>query len=296
MPATDTGASSGKFTFLLVHAHPDDECSGTGGLLARSAMEGHTSVLITCTNGDRGEVKGLPSLHPQESTEDRRRLAEIRQRELEKAARILGITHLHQLGYSDSGMDGWESNGRPEAFANVDLTEAGEKIACFIRQYRPEVLVTYDEQGGYGHPDHLMAHRAAMAALEIAEDDTRLRESGLAPWRVRKVYHTAWARSQLLRTWRWMKRFGRKTPLDDPGFDESKYGTPDEMITTKIDVNHVRRKKMRALFTHKSQMSGNFFWWFFRLAGRWVYNEESFVCARSDMPVNQVERSIFEGL
>ncbi len=296
MPATDAGASSRAFTFLLVHAHPDDECSGTGGLLARSAMEGHTSVLITCTNGDRGEVKGLPSLHPQESAEDRRRLAEIRQRELKQAARILGITHLHQLGYSDSGMDGWESNGRPEAFANVDLTEAGEKIACFIRQYRPEVLVTYDEQGGYGHPDHLMAHRAAVAAVEIAEDDTRLRESGLAPWRVRKVYHTAWARSQLLRTWRWMKRFGRKTPLDDPGFDETKYGTPDEMITTKIDVNRVRRKKMRALFTHKSQMSGNFFWWFFRLAGRWVYNEESFVCARSDVPAGKTERSIFEGL
>jgi LmbE family N-acetylglucosaminyl deacetylase len=296
MPTTDTGVSSGKFTFFLVHAHPDDECSGTGGLLARSAMEGHTSVLITCTNGDRGEVKGMPSLHPQESAEDRRRLAEIRQRELEEAARILGITHLHQLGYSDSGMDGWESNGRPEAFANADLTEAGEKIACFIRQYRPEVLVTYDEQGGYGHPDHLMAHRAAMAALEIAEDDTRLLESGLDPWRVRKIYHTAWARSQLLRTWRWMKRFGRKTPLDDPDFDESKYGTPDELITTKIDVNRVRRKKMRALFTHKSQMSGNFFWWFFRLAGRWVYNEESFICVRSDMPVDQVERSIFEGL
>ncbi|MEE9240927.1 MAG: PIG-L family deacetylase [bacterium] len=296
MPGTDTGASSRAFTFLLVHAHPDDECSGTGGLLARSAMEGHTSVLITCTNGDRGEVKGLPSLHPQENAEDRRRLAEVRQRELEEAARILGITHLYQLGYSDSGMDGWESNGRSGAFANADLTEAAEKIACFIRQYRPEVLITYNEQGGYGHPDHLMAHRAAMAAVEIAEDETRLQESDLPPWRVRKIYYTAWARSKLLQTWRWMRWFGRKTPLDDPDFDESKYGTPDEMITTKIGVNPVRRKKMRALFTHKSQMGGNFFWWFFRLAGRWVYNEESFVCVRSDMPVNKVERSIFEGL
>ncbi len=238
----------------------------------------------------------MPSLHPQESAEDRRRLAEIRQRELEEAARILGITHLHQLGYSDSGMDGWESNGRSGAFANADLTEAAEKIACFIRQYRPEVLITYNEQGGYGHPDHLMAHRAAMAAVEIAEDKTRLQESGLPPCRVRKIYYTAWARSKLLQTWRWMRWFGRKTPLDDPDFDESKYGTPDEMITTKIGVNPVRRKKMRALFTHKSQMGGNFFWWFFRLAGRWVYNEESFVCVRSDMPVNKGERSIFEGL
>ncbi len=296
MPVMDTSISSRGFILFLVHAHPDDECSGTGGLLARSAREGHTSVLITCTNGDRGEVKGLPFLHPKKSAEDRRRLAEVRQWELEQAAEILGITHLHQLGYSDSGMDGWESNVQSNAFANADLTEAAEKIARLIRQYRPEVFITYNEQGGYGHPDHLMTHRAAMAALEIAEDEIRLRDSGLAPWRVRKVYHTAWARSQLLRTWWWMSRLGRKTPLDDPDFDESKYGTPDEMITTQIDINPVRRKKMRALFTHKSQMGGNFFWWFFRLAGRWVYKQESFVCVRSDVPVRKGERSVFEGL
>lgn len=296
MPAEVAGVTSRRFTLFLVHAHPDDECSSTGGLLALSAREGHTSVLVTCTNGDRGEVKGFSDLRPQERREDRHRLAEIRSRELERAGQILGIAHIHQLGYSDSGMDGWESNGHPGVFAKVDLTEAAEKIARLIRQYRPDVLVTYNELGGYGHPDHLMAHRAAMAALEIAEDECRLRDSGLAPWRLRKVYHTAWARSKLLRTWRWMKRLGRKTPLDDPNFDATQYGTPDELISTSVNIDSVRKVKMRALFSHKSQMDGNFFWWFFRLAGKFLFNEETFVLVRSDVPVRDGERSVFEGL
>jgi N-acetyl-1-D-myo-inositol-2-amino-2-deoxy-alpha-D-glucopyranoside deacetylase/mycothiol S-conjugate amidase len=264
-------------------------------LIARTAEEGHTSILVTCTNGDRGEVKGL-SLHPKKNPEDRRRLAEIRQQELEQATQILGLTHLYPLGYPDSGMDGWESNGQPEAFSNTDLNEVAEKIARLIRQHRPEVLITYNERGGYGHPDHIMAHRAAIAALDVAADEAMMEESNLEPWRVPKVYHTAWARSQLLRTWRWMQRMGRKTPLSDPDFDESKYGTPDEEITTKIEVGPVRKKKWRALFTHKSQMGGNFFWWFFRLTGRWLFAEESLVCVRSDVPIPKMERSVFEGL
>ncbi len=291
MPSPENTRS--RFTLLLVHAHPDDECSGTGGLILRCAQEGHTSVLITCTNGDRGQVRGL-RLRPETSAGDRRRLADVRQGELERAAGILGLTSCHQLGYPDSGMEGWESNGRAEVFANADLGEAAERIARIIREHRPDVLVTYNEGGGYGHPDHIMTHRAAMAALDVAADPARL--SGLPPWRVRKVYHTAWSRSRMLRTWRWMRRLGRKTPLDDPNFDPAKFGTPDEEITTRIDVSSVRRKKWRALFIHKSQTGNNFFWWFFRLTGRWLFPEEGFVLVRSDVPAGKREASVFEGL
>ncbi|MFP6868672.1 MAG: PIG-L family deacetylase [Nitrospinota bacterium] len=295
MSASQPGSPSRRHTLLLVHAHPDDECSGTGGLIVRCAQEGHTTVLITCTTGDRGEANGLRLL-PRERAEDRRLLAEVRQRELEAAVRILGLSHHHQLGYGDSGMKGWKSNGLAEVFANADLGEAAEKIARFIREYRPDVMITYDEKGGYGHPDHVMAHRAAMAAAGVAADRDHLADSGLAPWRVKKIYHTAWARSRLLRTWRWMRRIGKKTPLDDPDFDETQVGTPDEEITTRIDIRSVLKKKWRALFSHKSQMGNNFFWWFFRLAGRWIFPDESFVLVRSEVPSSKAERSIFEGL
>lgn len=293
MSNPEAGNASRKFTLLMVHAHPDDECSGTGGLIARCAEAGHTTVLITCTNGDRGQVIGL-SLNPEESVEDRRELAEVRRRELEGAARILGLSHLYQLGYHDSGMAGWESNKLGEVFANADPDEAAEKIARIIREHCPDVLITYNEQGGYGHPDHLMANRSAMAALDLAADPRRLTD--LPPWRVKKVYHTAWARTRLLRTWRWMRILGKKTPLDDPDFDETKYGTPDEEITTQVNVNPVRKKKWRALFTHKSQIGNNSFWRVFRLARRWLYPDESFVLIRSDVASPESESCVFEGL
>ena len=110
---------SGPYTLLAVHAHPDDESSGTGGLLRLAANHGHTTVLVTCTNGELGEVKD-PSLrlNPLEQPEDRKRLAQVRQEELSQAATILGITHLHRLGYHDSGMQGWDTNFWAHAFIN----------------------------------------------------------------------------------------------------------------------------------------------------------------------------------
>ena len=293
MSNPEDGNPSRKFTLLMVHAHPDDECSGTGGLIARCAEEGHTTVLITCTNGDRGQVLGL-SLNPDESAEDRRSLAEVRRRELEGATRILGLSHLYQFNYPDSGMEGWESNKLGEVFVNAEPGEVAEKIARIIREHRPDVLITYNEQGGYGHPDHLMANRSAMVALDLAADPGRLID--LPPWRVKKVYHTAWARTRLLRTWRWMRILGKKTPLDNSDFDEIKYGTPDEEITARVNVIPVHKKKWRALFTHKSQIGNNSFWRVFRLGRRWLYPDESFVLIRSDVPSPESESSVFEGL
>lgn len=287
-----------RHTLLLVHAHPDDECSGTGGLIARSRKEGHACILITCTNGEWGEVKDkkLGDLRPRERAEDRRRLGAIRKAELEKAAEILGVTRLCLLGYQDSVMEGWDSNQDPAAFRNADFEEVTGKIVRLIREHRPDVLVTYNEKGGYGHPDHLMAHRAAMAAADAAGDAGRFPEIGPGPWRVRKIYHTAWPRSRMMRVWRIMRLMGRKTPLDDPDFRPGSFGTEDALITTRVDVRPVLRKKWRALFSHRSQMAGNFFWWFFRITGRWLYVEESFVCVRSDVPVEPPERTLFEGL
>lgn len=295
-PAARPATTRQPYTLLAVHAHPDDESSGTGGLLRLAAVQGHTTVLVTCTNGNLGDVKDPRlRLNPRENREDRQRLAEVRHGELQRAAAILGVTHLYPLGYHDSGMQGWETNTAPQAFAQADVDTAVRQLVQIIRQHRPDVVVTYDEQGGYGHPDHIMTHRVTMAALEAATT-ARFPEAG-APWQVQKVYYTAWARSDALRTLKLLHLLGQKTRLRDPDFDPHSVGCPDERITTRIDVRPVLRAKWQALFTHRSQMHHlDFFWWFVRLAGPWLYRYESFCCVRSPSPLQGPESDIFAGL
>lgn len=285
------------YTLMAVHAHPDDESSGTGGLLRLAAEQGHTTVLVTCTNGDLGDVKD-PSLrlHPRTHPPDRQRLAEVRHAELERAAAILGVKHLYALGYHDSGMDGWEMNQETHVFAQADVMAVAARLAPLIRQHRPDVLVTYDEEGGYGHPDHIMTHCVTMAAIALAADPAHAAVGG-APWQVRKLYYTAWARSEALRSWKVMHRLGRKTPMRDPDFTPDKWGCPDELITTRVNVRSVLRTKWQALFTHRSQMrQHDFFWWFVRVTGPWLYGYESFRCITSLTPVQAPETDVFAGL
>jgi len=296
-PATTTATARKTHTLLAVHAHPDDESSGTGGLLRLAAAQGHTTVLVTCTNGDLGDVKDPRlRLQPRENPVDRQRLAEVRHAELQRAATILRVTHLYELGYHDSGMQGWETNTAPDAFAQADVETAARQLVQIIRQHRPDVVVTYDEQGGYGHPDHIMTHRVTMAALAAAAEVARFPEAG-APWQVHKVYYTAWARSDALRTLKLLHLLRRKTRLRDPDFDPQSIGCPDELITTRVDIRPVLRAKWQALFTHRSQMHHlDFFWWFVRLAGPWMYRYESFCCVRSPSPLQGPESDIFAGL
>ena len=143
-------------TLMVVHAHPDDEASSTGGLLRFAAEQGHTTIVVTCTHGDCGEVK-IPGLrlHPRQVPADRQRLALIRQEEVAHAAALLGVTHVYQLGYHDSGMAGWASNQQRQAFMQAPLEDVTGRLVPLIRRHRPEVVVTYDAHGGYGHPDHI---------------------------------------------------------------------------------------------------------------------------------------------
>jgi LmbE family N-acetylglucosaminyl deacetylase len=289
--------SAGPFTLLAVHAHPDDESSGTGGLLRLAAEQGHCTILVTCTNGELGEVHASARrLDPRYNPAHRRQLAHIRRAELAKAAAVLGLTHLYMLGYHDSGMHGWETTAEPQAFVHANLEEAAARLGGIIRAHRPHVMVTYDTNGGYGHPDHIMAHRVTVAALAAAADAAQLPTAGLA-WHVQKLYYTAWSRSEMLRVFKALHLLGRKTPLRDPDFDPSMLGCPDELITTRVDVRPVMRTKWRALFAHRSQMGQwNFFWWFLRLTGRWLYPYESFCCAQSTVPIKPPEKDIFAGL
>jgi len=149
-------------TLMAVHAHPDDEAIGTGGLLARCAAEGVRTVLITCTNGELGDLPG--GVKPDHEEHDVAAVVAARREELRRSCDILGVSHLEMLGYHDSGMMGWPQNEHPHAFWHTPVDEAAAKIAALMETYRPQVVVTYDENGFYGHPDHIQANRATLAA------------------------------------------------------------------------------------------------------------------------------------
>ena len=146
-------------TLVCFHAHPDDEVISTGGTIARAAAEGHRVVLVVATNGDHGEIPD--DLGPGETLVDRRRA------ETEASARVLGIDHVVWLGYTDSGMTGWEQNGDPDSFHLADPDEAGARLAEVLRAEQADVLTIYDWHGNYGHPDHIAVHRVGVAAARL---------------------------------------------------------------------------------------------------------------------------------
>ena len=241
-----------SLTLMVVHAHPDDEVIGTGGTLARYSAEGVRTVLVTCTLGEEGEIV-VPELN---TPEVKARLAEVRREELDQAVAILGVSDLEILGYRDSGMAGTPSNEHPASFNKADLDEATGRLVRLVRAYRPQVLVSYNEHGGYGHPDHIAAHKITVAAFEAAADAARYPEAG-APWRPLKLYYINSPRRQIRDAWAAMQERGLKTPLDDPNFDISRFTVPDDMITTVIDIGDHLQQKLDALFVHRTQIAAD---------------------------------------
>src|SRR5918996_3798759 len=157
---------------LLVHAHPDDESINSGATMARYAAEGAHVTLVTCTLGEEGEVIPPELAHLAADHDDA--LGEYRIGELAAACEALGVTDHRFLGgpgrWRDSGMMGTPSNERPDCFWQADLDEAVRELVAVVREVRPQVVVTYDSNGGYGHPDHIQAHRVTVAAVDAAAD------------------------------------------------------------------------------------------------------------------------------
>jgi LmbE family N-acetylglucosaminyl deacetylase len=226
-----------QLTLMAVHAHPDDEATGTGGLLARCAAEGITTVLVTCTDGRCGDAPG--GVKPGEPGHDPAAVVAMRQAELEASCRILDVTHLELLGYADSGMMGWATNDEPGSFWTTPIDDAAGRLGELIRQYRPDVVVTYDEFGFYGHPDHIQAHRVTMAA--VAQTDIAA-----------KVYWTTASRSSIQQLIEVMTELGGDWD-DEPGDGEPEMGLPDEQIQTRVDVHAFGVQKYDALAAHASQ-------------------------------------------
>ena len=256
---------------LLVHAHPDDESIGQGATMAKYVAEGRGVTLVTCTGGEMGEIL-VPEL---EHLADHRDggLAEHRRGELADAMAALGVTDHRYLGgfgtYRDSGMQ-WHADGHavpadetdPRAFWNADLTEAADHLVAVIREVRPQVLVTYDQFGGYGHPDHIQAHRVATYAVALAAVPSYRTDLGEA-WDVAKVYWGAMSESRMRAGLRAMRDAGDTTSFEgmDPDGPLPHFVTPDDQLSCQVDAQEYVEAKMSALAAHKTQITtdGPFF-------------------------------------
>jgi N-acetyl-1-D-myo-inositol-2-amino-2-deoxy-alpha-D-glucopyranoside deacetylase len=247
---------------LLVHAHPDDETIGTGATMAKYAAEGAHVTLVTCTLGEEGEIL-VPSLaHLASDQQDG--LGQHRIGELAAACAALGVTDHRFLGgpgrWRDSGMMGTPQNDRPGCFWRADLDEASRALVAVIREVRPQVVVTYDDNGGYGHPDHIQAHRVTVAAVEQAADPAYAPETG-EPWTVAKLYWTAFPKSVLQAGIDHLKASGETNFFGADSADDLPFGIPDEQVTTEIDARAHLDAKVAAMRAHATQISvdGPFF-------------------------------------
>jgi LmbE family N-acetylglucosaminyl deacetylase len=246
-----------QLTFLAVHAHPDDEASSSGGLYRLLADQGARTVLVTCTNGECGDAPD--GAKPDASHHDGDEVAAIRAIELDNAVKILGISRLVRLGYRDSGMKGWPQNDDPESFWATPVDVAATKLAEVLMEERPQVIMTYNEHGFYGHPDHIQAHRITLAALEMIDYEPTLYFNAI-PDSVFVTWRERWAQEDRERAEAdAAKGIVREPEIPDPDEEAFEMGTPDDQISATIDVSGVNGAKFDALEAHISQI-GDSFW------------------------------------
>jgi LmbE family N-acetylglucosaminyl deacetylase len=271
-------------TLMTVHAHPDDEATSTGGVLHKYGAEGVRTILVTCTGGELGD--GPDGLKPDQPGHDQEEVKRVRRGELESAAQALGVSELELLGYRDSGMAEWAWAAAPGTFSSSDLDTEVRKLRGLIERYRPQVVVTYTEDGGYGHPDHVRAHQVTRAAVEVG---------GI----VSKLYYTAFPKSLARRVLAQMKAAGiNPWELGEVEFDPDNppFGVPDELITTVVDVTYDVPAKMAAVRAHASQMDNAFFAQLSDQVAPMVMGQEYFIRALDQTGAALPEDDLFAGL
>lgn len=270
-------------TLMAVHAHPDDESSSTGGVLASYAAQGIRTVVVTCTNGEFGDAPG--GVKPGQDGHQAAAVAQLRLAELRKAAAILGVTDLELLGYHDSGMPEWDYKDRPEAFCNVPLAEVTERIAGLIEHYRPQVVIGYDASGPYQHPDHVRAGEAAASAVA---------STGIPA----KFYLTAMRGSDWQKVWEALREAGADVP-DTRDFTPEmlrQMAQIEARITTTVDIRPVLDRKRDALLAHTSQIAES---WFTRIpeeVAQTAFGRESYIRASDTTGAPVPEDDLFAGL
>jgi N-acetyl-1-D-myo-inositol-2-amino-2-deoxy-alpha-D-glucopyranoside deacetylase len=306
-------------TLMPVHAHPDDETIGTGGTMARAVADGRRVVLVTCTRGEMGEIV-VPEL---DTPENHRRLGELRAVELEKAMAALGVTEWENLGYKDSDMMGRPGNRDARCFWQANLDEAIGRLVFLVRTHRPDVMTTYNDFGGYGHPDHIRTHLVAVGAFARAGDPgwypeqlapehdgtgAPAAEGGLAPWSPAKLYEQAIPASVRNALKERMEAIGERSfwsPPEDATPEQlaefeafaARMLVPDETITAWVDVSAHLDRRWAAFRAHATQIGDqNPFVRFGREAWREFWFNEAFVRRESRIAAPDHETDLFEGL
>jgi LmbE family N-acetylglucosaminyl deacetylase len=270
-------------TLMAVHAHPDDESSSTGGVLAAYGDQGVRTVVVTCTNGEFGDAPG--GVKPGQDGHDEQAVAQLRLAELREACKILGVTNLEPLGYHDSGMPDWDYKDRPSAFCNIPTAEVAARITALIERYQPQVVITYDPTGPYQHPDHVHAAEAAVSAAA---------GSGIPA----KLYFTAMRGSDWQKVWQALRDAGLDVP-DRPAADpqvRQQMAETERRITTTIDIRPVLARKRDALFAHASQIQDS---WFSKIPqdiAEATFGRESFIRASDSTGAPVPEEDLFAGL
>ena len=241
---------------LLVHAHPDDETIGTGITMAKYAAEGAQVTLVTCTLGEEGEILVPGLAHLAADRDDA--LGEHRRGELGAAMAALGVRDWRLLGgagrFRDSGMVGTPANDRPECFWRADLLDAATELVAVIRETRPQVVVTYDDFGGYGHPDHIQAHRVTHYAMALAASPTFRPDLGAA-WVIAKAYWSAFPRSIIRAGIEALRAQGDTSEFATMDPDDLPFACDDALITTVIEAPEFLDAKQAAMRAHETQIS-----------------------------------------
>lgn len=307
-------------TLMTVHAHPDDETIGTGGTMAKAVDAGRRVVLVTCTRGEMGEIV-VPEM---DTPDNHRRLGEIRAGELERAMGHLGVTEWENLGYHDSDMMGRSGNRDPRSFWQADLDEAARRLVWLIRRYQPDVVTTYNDFGGYGHPDHIRTHDVTVRAFPRAGDPgwypeqiapehggngPSVEEGGLAPWAPSKLYEQAIPASVRTAMRERMEELGKPNPWSPPPdatpeqlaeFEafQARMLVPDESITTWIDISGTPiERKWAALKEHVTQIAEDQAFMSFGLEGwREGWSKEAYILRESIVETPKPEDDLFAGL
>lgn len=277
---------------LCVHPHPDDESIACGGVLARYVEEGMRVKVVTCTRGEEGENLAGIDLGDED-------LVAHRERELADALAALGVDDHEYLGYRDSGMVDTEGNSHPGSFHQADLYEAATRLARIIRRFRPDVVVSDDHRGTYGHPDHIKAFRVTERAVELAADSWWTTPDDGEPWRVAKRYVHAVSEPRMRKIHGELRARGLDSPFGDVELDELSelpWGVPEKDITTRVDIRPWLDRKRAAMRAHRSQIGEQSF--FLNTPQELLedaFGTEEFSLLRGD-PGGDPEADLFAGL
>ena len=230
-------------TVLTVFAHPDDEGFGSGGVLAMLVSKGARLITVCATNGDVGEISDSALATPET-------LAQVRQGEMRRAMEVISAAEVRFMGYRDSGMQGTEDNDHPDCLNQAAPDEVVEKIVALIRELRPNVVITHDPTGGYGHPDHIASYQHTKDAFDAA-GGPKYPNAG-EPWAPGLLYYTCFPRSNFRRIWEKMLELGIKPPFASEILEE--VGSPDDDVTTVVDVGSHVDIKIASLECHATQL------------------------------------------